>query len=142
MTPPRHRPASIGAALGLLSGCALEASDIDTGIGAPEPTWTADVAPIVEQHCLRCHGAGGRMEDGVDLSSYAAARGARVTSVCTAVTPPVVDAFADDLVPLGGTAGGPCEGVEVFSMPLGAMAHLGLAEQVTYARWVAQGAPE
>jgi hypothetical protein len=126
----------------LLPGCAIQAGDIDTGIGVVDPTWTDDVAPIVEQHCLRCHGAHGRMEDGVDLSTYQAARAARVTSVCTAVTPAVVEAFAEDLVPLGGTAGGACEGVEVFSMPLGAMAHLGLSEQVTYARWVAQGAPE
>jgi hypothetical protein len=139
----RTRPVpALALALALLPGCAIQASDIDTGIGVADPTWTDDVAPIVEQHCLRCHGAHGRMEDGVDLSTYRAARSARVTSVCTAVTPPVVEAFSSDLVTLGGTGSGACAGVEVFSMPLGAMAHLGLAEQVTYARWVAQGAPE
>lgn len=130
-----------GAAL-LLAGCGVSAADIDTGIGEPNPTWEADIAPMMAQHCVRCHGASGRLEDGVDLSTYRAARAARVTSVCTAVTDPVVEAFADDLVPAGGTASGPCAGVEVWSMPLGATVHLGIDEQVTFARWVAQGAVE
>jgi hypothetical protein len=134
------RVAPLGALL--LAGCAITAADIDTGIGAPNPTWEADIAPMMAQHCVRCHGASGRLEDGVDLSTYRSTRSARVTSVCTAVTDPVVEAFGDDLVPLGGTASGPCAGVAVFSMPLGATQHLGIDEQVTFARWVAQGGVE
>lgn len=123
-------------------GCALTAADIDTGVGEPEPTYEADIAPLMAQHCVRCHGEDGRLEDGVDLSNFAATRAARVTSACTAVTEPVVEAFADDLVTRGGTADGPCAGIDVFSMPLGASAHMGLDEQVTFARWVSQGAVE
>jgi hypothetical protein len=134
--------AALATAAWALGGCALSAADIDTGVGEPEPTWEADIAPLMAQHCVRCHGEDGRLEDGVDLSTYAAARAARVTSACTAITDPVVEAFADDLVPRGGTADGPCDGIDVFSMPLGASAHMGLDEQVTFARWVSQGAVE
>jgi len=126
----------------LVGACGLPAGDIDSGVGAPDPTWEADIAPLVDAHCVRCHAAAGRMSGGVDLSSYSVARSTRVTSVCTSVNQEVIDAFAEHLVPLGGTASGPCADLELLSMPPGATPRLSLYDQVTYARWVALGAPE
>lgn len=132
----------VAALAALLSGCGLPASALDSGVGAPAPTWEGDIAPLMDAHCARCHAAAGRMAGGVDLSTYRAARAARVTSVCTSVNPEVIDAFGDHLVPLGGTAAGACADLDLLSMPPGATPRLSLYDQVTYARWVAQGAPE
>ncbi len=130
-------------ALGLtLSGCALGPGDLDTAWGVAEPTYVDDVAPIVEAHCTRCHSPATRLAGGVDLSEYRSVRSARVTSVCTAVGQGVVDEFADHLHTLGGTSDRPCQGSTVGSMPPGAQPRLSLDQQMTLARWVAQGAPE
>lgn len=124
----------------LLLGCAPPT--IDSGLGEPNPTYEADIAPMLEAHCVSCHARGDRIAGGVDVSDYRTARATRVTSVCTSITPAVMDQFADVLVPLGGDAAGPCADLDLFSMPPGAATHLDLHDQVTYARWVSLGAPE
>lgn len=128
-------------ALGLGLACGPPAA-LDSGLGAGEPTYVADVAPILASHCTRCHHPETRLAGGVDLSTHRAARSSRVSTVCTAVGPEVVDAFADHLHPLGGTAARPCQGMAVGSMPPGAQPRLSLDDQMTLARWAAQGAPE
>ncbi len=137
MSSPRARALALALGWG---GCAGPA--LDTGLGATAPTYVDDVAPILAAHCTRCHSRETRLAAGVDLGTAAAARSTRVSATCTAVSSEVVDAFADALHPLGGTAATPCAGIAVGSMPPGAQARLSVADQLTLARWVAQGAPE
>lgn len=129
------------AFLPILAGCPPPAPAIDSGVGVSAPTF-AEVAPIVEDSCLRCHHPAIRLAGGVDLSSSRAVVAGRIGLVCTSVGPEVIDAFADDLVPLSGTSTVPCDGHVPLSMPPGAQPRLTVDEQVTLARWVARGAPE
>jgi hypothetical protein len=139
MTRSLFKPALL---LALLPGaCAVDPASLDTGTGVANPRYDEDIAPILAEHCTRCHDAAGRMAGGVALNDYTSARSTRVTGACTAVSDAVVEHFGDALVPLGGTARSPCADIDTLSMPPGATPRLGLAEQLTYARWVAQGAP-
>lgn len=63
-----------GAVLVTPSGLARLSLDPDE-----DPRWTAEVEPIVQRVCLRCHGPGGSA--GVDLSSAAAWRAERAELV-------------------------------------------------------------
>ncbi|MDP2308312.1 MAG: hypothetical protein Q8P18_19995 [Pseudomonadota bacterium] len=68
---------------------------------APErPTWYADVAPLVDTHCARCHAAGG--VGGVDLTDpegAVALAGAMVTAVESGrMPPPASDPACQDYV--------------------------------------------
>ncbi len=124
-----------------LVGCAMSPPSIDTGWGEPNPT-LADVTPIIEASCLRCHDPETRLAGGVDYSTSHAIVAGRIGLVCTAFGPEVIDAFAEHLAPLSGTSTVPCFGHEPLSMPPGAQPRLSIDDQVTLARWVAQGAPE
>jgi hypothetical protein len=54
---------SLGA--GALAGCG------ETEI--PErPTYTHDIKPLVEAHCIRCHGAGGQLNQDPDITGVVA----------------------------------------------------------------------
>lgn len=137
---PRLGPWSLVVLLSA-PGCPPPAPVIDTGWGERAPT-LADVTPIVESACLRCHHPDTRLAGGVDLSTSSAIIAGRIGLVCTAVGPDVVAAFADDLVPLSGSSRVPCDGDTPLSMPPGAQPRLSIDDQVTLARWVALGAPE
>jgi|GEM_PF-2959869 len=126
---------------GFLLGCPPSPPSIDTGWGEQHPT-LADVTPIVESACLRCHHPDTRLAGGVDLSTSSAIVAGRIGLVCTSVGDDVIDAFSEHLAPLSGTSNVACFGHEPLSMPPGAQPRLSIDDQVTLARWVAHGAPE
>ncbi len=124
----------------LLLACAANPPGTDV---PAMPTYTQDVAPIVEEHCLRCHVTGGPRRGGVVVDSYEVLSARAVINTCVSVNPDVVDAHADSLLPLAGSQDlAPCESWDVFSMPPGAMPRLTEDEQWILARWTAIGAPE
>ncbi|MCB9765552.1 MAG: hypothetical protein H6739_37605 [Alphaproteobacteria bacterium] len=128
--------------LALLLGCA-PGPLMDTGALPEAPSYAHDVQPILEARCVRCHQRGRPMLAGVELDSYEAAHATRVSSVCTAISPDLVERFGDHLLPLAGSQDmGPCEGFRVLSMPPGASDPLPYDEQLLLARWVAAGAME
>ena len=122
-------------------GCAPDIAGLDPAAIPEVPSYERDVAPILAEHCTRCHERGGTLDAGVELNTYVGARGARVSSVCTAVGQPVVDAYASFLIPEAGFSGEPaCAPWRLLSMPPGAEVKLTLIEQVTLAEWIATGA--
>jgi hypothetical protein len=107
------------------------------------PTYTDDIAPLLAAYCVDCHAHDAVMYAGVELDSYAAARSVRVKNTCTAISPDLIDEFADWLIPQDGHSGEPaCAPWESYSMPPGAMTRLTPDQQRMLAVWVALGAPE
>lgn len=51
-------------------GSALCPNDLPESCPSPAPTWKADVAPMIEDHCVTCHAAGGTAAD-KPLTTYA-----------------------------------------------------------------------
>lgn len=130
--------------LPLLSACA-PVDPFDTGIAPAHPTFTDDVRPVMEQHCVRCHtdrdGTSGAREDGgIAVDTWERAHSARVAIACSSVGTDIAQAYADALR----TAYGPgaCAGLPQLTMPPGAMPKLTVAEQLVLVRWVADGGPE
>ncbi|MCB9679085.1 MAG: hypothetical protein H6737_28545 [Alphaproteobacteria bacterium] len=117
----------------VLAGCAAAP--------APDAPTYAEVSPVLERHCTRCHTSEGRRDGGVELDRYASARSTRVRAACTAVEADVAERYglhSENADP--GAA--PCEGWRPASMPPGAIEHLTPAEQELLARWVvAEGPP-
>lgn len=119
-------------------GCAQGPSTVDSA----EPTWTADVKPILDRACVRCHVRGGPMYGGVELDEYDAAAAAAIKNTCTAITPELALEWGDVLIPLAGDGDlEPCSTWEIGSMPPGATSPLTPDEQLTLVRWVAAGTP-
>jgi hypothetical protein len=56
---------------GLLSLCALALAAGAVGCGSnsvPEnPSWARDIQPLMEAHCIRCHGGGGKLNGDPDV---------------------------------------------------------------------------
>jgi len=73
--PPKG---AAGAALigGLTAALALVALSVRAHPPTTDVTWERDIAPIVQQRCLGCHGAGG--SSSLPLGSYESARAAAV----------------------------------------------------------------
>ncbi len=125
----------------LLCGCAPDVASVVAGSIPETPSFASDVAPILEQHCVRCHDRDGTLDAGVELDNYVGARGARVSSTCTAIGDDVVDVYSADLLPEAGNGSDvPCEPWQTLSMPPGAEVKLSIVEQVILAQWVATGA--
>lgn len=118
----------------LLTACGDPATEV------ANPTWTDDIQPLYEAHCIRCHQAGSVQHDGVQLDTYAAARATRHRSACTAITADLVAPNADILRSDGGVVR--CGDWEVDSMPPGTLPRLTRAEMELLLRWLEQGAPE
>ena len=65
-----------------LAACVLGALPALAGCGSSEapipemPTFAADVQPILAAHCVRCHGAGGMLKDGLNADGTPSAVGA------------------------------------------------------------------
>lgn len=117
----------------ILAGCA--------GAEIPAtPSYAADVQPVLEHHCVRCHTSEGRRDGGVELDQYASARSTRISSACTSIDPSVAEQYADALSPQADPEAAVCESWDYASMPPGAVDHLSLGEQELLARWVATGA--
>ena len=134
MNHPRTRRPSVR-----LDFASVTASD--PSLLAAEPSYAADIAPILEEFCVRCHTSEGRLDAGVELDRYESARSARVKNTCVAVSPDVIDGFADSLLPAAGHGGAiPCEPWDALSMPPGATPLLSREQQIRMARWVATGA--
>ncbi|MFT4979126.1 MAG: hypothetical protein ACI8S6_005036 [Myxococcota bacterium] len=130
-------------ALFLMFAACVPVASVDPSVYDAEPTYTDDIAPLMETWCVDCHASDGVMYDGVELDSFEGVRGTRVRSTCVTVTPDVVATFADSLLPSGGYTDLPaCDPWEVASMPPGAMARPSLEEQILLARWVEIGAPQ
>src|SRR5262245_21733441 len=71
VNPPNPRSSasqSAGARLGLSVLIALALSAASSGAAPPAPRFEADVLPILQSNCTRCHGATAR-KGGLDLSS-------------------------------------------------------------------------
>ena len=143
MTPMRAAFFAALAALPL-GGCAPDPlASLNLGVAAEYPTYRSDIEPLYARHCSRCHGEDGRMDGGVELDSYVAARSTRVRSACVSIGADVIDTYADVLLPSAGYGDPvPCADWSPFSMPPGASVHLTLDEQLTLARWVELGGPE
>ena len=124
-----------------LAACAPDIAAVMADGVPATPSFSADVAPILEQHCVRCHERDGTLDGGVELDTYLGARGARVSSTCTSVGDDVVDVYSADLLPEAGNGSDvPCEPWKTLSMPPGAEVKLSIVEQVMLAQWVATGA--
>lgn len=139
---PRAPAVTLLAALSC--GCADSVLDqADPASFEAEPTWSEDIAPLLERSCVSCHDGRGAFEGGVELATYAAARSTRVPATCTAISQDVADHFADVLVlPTDSGGDASCSGWEPLSMPPGTATRLSPTEQVLLARWVELGAPE
>lgn len=98
--------------------------DLPAACPTPEPSYSKDVAPILEHYCLQCHGPGGVEYAKEDLSTYAAvlARRAEVLSQVNLCNMPPVSGVAD-------------AGVEAGAMPLSD------AARVTLLGWLVCDAP-
>lgn len=125
----------------LLTACSPDVAAVIANDVPQTPSFSDDIAPILDTHCVRCHDRDGTLDAGVELDNYVGARGARVSSTCTAIGNDVVDLFAADLLPEGGFGSQvPCEPWQTLSMPPGAEVKLSIVEQVMLAQWVATGA--
>jgi len=51
----------------LAGGCGVQST------APPSPTYEADVKPIITSRCLRCHGAGGMLNDDIDHTGVSGA---------------------------------------------------------------------
>jgi mono/diheme cytochrome c family protein len=58
----------LGGVAGVVPPCPT--NDVECADSGPPPTYTNDVAPILDAHCTGCHGPGGENQD-VPLTSYA-----------------------------------------------------------------------
>lgn len=136
---PLSLPFGLPLAAILTGGCATP-DPYDTGIAPGHPGFDADVLPIMQQHCVRCHEDGGREDGGIAVDTWERAHSARVAIACASVGTDIADAYGEDLR----TAYGPgtCEGLPQLTMPPGAMTKLTVAEQLVLVRWVADGGPE
>ncbi|MBX2802220.1 MAG: hypothetical protein KTR31_31350 [Myxococcales bacterium] len=104
------------------------------------PSYTYDVAPILQTHCVRCHTSDGRWDGGVELDRYETAASTAVRSACTALDPVVAERYGDLLLSVSATEGeAPCARWDVASMPPGALEHLSLMEQEIFGNWIATG---
>ena len=131
----------MGWMLWALAGCSPDLASIDPDAIPEEPSYEQHIAPLLSEHCVRCHQRDGTLDGGVELDSYIGARGTRVSTVCTSVSPAVIDVYAEFLVSRAGTSGQrACSEWHALSMPPGAEVKLTLTEQVLLAEWVAQGA--
>ncbi len=123
-----------------LSGCASVAES-DPALLTGTPSYEADIKPILDEFCVRCHTSAGRLDAGVELDRYENARSARVKNTCVSVGRDVADSYGEHLLPVAGHGSKvPCEPWDLLSMPPGATPLLSLEQQVLLARWVATGA--
>ncbi len=105
------------------------------------PSYAADIAPLLEEFCTRCHTSRGRRDAGVELDRYASARSTRVKNACVSVSTEVIDLYGGDLLPEAGYGSPiPCEPWEALSMPPGATPRLSREQQELMANWIATGA--
>ncbi len=124
----------------LLGGCA-DVAGSDPAVLAATPSYEADIKPILDDFCVRCHTHAGRLDGGVGLATYASARAARVKTTCASVGLEVAQTWGEHLLPAAGHGSDvPCEPWALLSMPPGAQPLLSLEQQVLMARWVATGA--
>ncbi|TNE90448.1 MAG: hypothetical protein EP330_08105 [Deltaproteobacteria bacterium] len=139
----------------LLAACAPELP-ADSGT---TPTFAEDIEPILQTHCLRCHvdpspsnaGLGYVRQpnrDGDLTIDPDIARATAIRSACTALSPTVIEAYADVLysTSFDATCGGdhPITGKpewKALSMPPGTSLKLTVEEQVAYAKWIEGGMP-
>lgn len=112
-------------------------------VNTTSPTYTADIAPLLNVFCVDCHAHNAVMYAGVELDSYASARSVRVRNTCTALSPDLISEFSTHLIPQDGhSSEAACAPWEAHSMPPGAMTRLSPEQQRMLAVWVANGAPE
>lgn len=118
---------------------------LDPELFESSPTYSRDVKPILQRHCVACHDGDGRRGGGVELDRYVSAYGSRAKSGCSLATPELVERFGAVLTPLNGEGGvveGPCDGWLVGVMPTSGRARMTDHERVVYLRWVEIGAPQ
>lgn len=120
-----------------LAACLVACAAAD----APLPSWTADVEPLLDRHCARCHGAGHTIRAGVDVTGFDAASAAAVKNTCVSIAPELIAEGGDALLPLGGDGDAPCSSWEPLSMPPGAVPRLSPWEQRILLDWVLAGTP-
>lgn len=113
--------------------------------GVPEitetPTYTADIEPMLDTYCVRCHSEPTEMNGGLVLDTYVRASSASLRITCTAITQELVD---ENPVALEAfyAIDTPCAHWEAFSMPPGATTKLSTYEQHLLLEWTKMGAPE
>jgi hypothetical protein len=111
----------------LLAACtpdpAKGPADSDSGV-SEAPTWYADVAPLTEQYCVRCHADGGSAPFSLEDPATAQAMASAMLAAIDAgqMPPPAADPTCRDY-----------EGSENLVLPAGA--------RDTIAAWVDAGAP-
>lgn len=155
----KHAPHLAIAALLAAAACSGRPNldEVDPALFALVPSYAQHIEPMFDEYCVACHASDGARLGGVELDRYETAYARRVHNACVSLTQPVIDRFAESLVPLRielstGTAsisgsactdggeGGATRPWPAYSMPKGARSGLTLEEQVILGRWVETGA--
>lgn len=136
------------------AGASSELDHVDPALFTFVPTYEANIRPMFKEYCVECHASDGPRLGGVELDRYETAYARRVHNACVSLTQPVIDRFAEVLVPLrielsSGAPAAACKDLAEdgslrpwppYSMPKAALSGLTIEEQVILARWVATGA--
>lgn len=104
------------------------------------PSYDADIAGILEVHCVRCHATPTEYNGGLAVGTYTEASAAAQRITCTSITQGLVDDNDDILVPFY-EPGVPCSPWDTYSMPPGATTKLSSLEQLMLVDWYRAGTP-
>lgn len=112
-------------------------------IRASTPSYARDIKPLMVRYCEDCHTSDGLRDGGVELDRYVSLYFARQKNACVAIESPLIEEFAEFLMPYGGYPAievQPCKDWEPYSMPTHADSKMTHAEQLMFVQWVATGA--